>query len=128
MLPVVFGGCLSFIFRPSRGVVTSYSGIPSSCTTTLGLKQKVVKQAQSEDELIRHYGLTFLVRFQDGESPALYGTVYHQDPDANKYCMALPDGRFATYTQSKIGVKDNMYQEICYPLRDCLQEVDRINY
>ncbi|MBW7858084.1 MAG: hypothetical protein H3C43_07325 [Leptonema sp. (in: Bacteria)] len=105
---------------PSTGAVTYVNSIPNNCTTTTGIKQKVVKKVTSESELRQHYGLTFKVRFNDQVSPTLYGALYYQDNKQNLYCMALPDGRFATFHDSQISEnKKNIIQEVCYPLSDC---------
>ena len=73
----------------------------------------------SEQELIKHYGISFLIRFRDQASPQLYGALYYLDQEQNLYCMALPDGRFAVFSNSRIGGKDNIIQEICHPLKKC---------
>ncbi|MCB1173796.1 MAG: hypothetical protein KDK39_09535 [Leptospiraceae bacterium] len=116
-----FAACtvLKNLFSNQQGVVTFYNGIPDECPQSRGLKQKVIKSVHSEAELEAHYGLTFLIHFQDGVSPDLYGTLYHQNKAANIYCMALPDGRFARFGNSKVNGKDNMVQEICKPIKHC---------
>ncbi len=119
LLALLAGSCALFTGRSEKGAVTFHRGIPDNCDTTRGLKQKVVKRVTSEEELRRHYGLTFLVQFQDGVSPRLYGTLYHQNEDANFYCMALPDGRFATFSDSKVGDRNNVSQEVCFPIKEC---------
>ncbi|MBI41142.1 MAG: hypothetical protein CMF59_16215 [Leptospiraceae bacterium] len=102
------------------GAVSYYDGIPQQCNEVRGLKQKIVKAGDSEQELIDHYGITFLVRFQDKESPALYGTLYYQNPRKNLYCMALTDGRFASFSDSQIDAnRRNFIQEVCHPLKKC---------
>ena len=119
MLLVPGSACLSFFGRKTQGAVTFYGDIPDQCNQTRGLKQKVVIRATSEDELRSHYGLTFLVRFQDGVSPPVYGTLYYQNEDLNRYCMATPDGRFAVFANSQVNGYDNIVQEVCYPIKEC---------
>ncbi|MCR9144153.1 MAG: hypothetical protein NXI24_18035 [bacterium] len=114
-------GCSSFLGRETRGAVTFYNDIPDQCNTTRGLKQKTVIRATSESQLRSHYGLTFLVRFQDGVSPPVYGTLYYQNEDLNRYCMATPGGRFAVFANSRVNGVDNIVQEVCYPIKDCGQ-------
>jgi len=119
---LIFVGCsaLESPVKPSTGVVSFQKSIPSQCSTGIGLKQKVVRQVFSEKALIDHYGLTMLVRFNDKISPELYGTLYYQNPAENRYCMALPDGRFAMFSDSQIDTnKRNVIQEVCYPFSDC---------
>ena len=111
--------CSSFFGRKTQGAVTYYNDIPELCNTTRGLKQKTVIRASSEDQLRAHYGLTFLIRFQDGVSPPVYGTLYYQNQDLNRYCMATPDGRFAVFANSQVNGTDNIVQEVCDPLKDC---------
>lgn len=111
--------CSSFFGRSTQGAVTFYRSIPDICNTTRGLKQKTVIRATSEEQLRSHYGLTFLVRFQDGISPPVYGTLYYQNQDQNRYCMATPDGRFAVFANSQVNGIDNIVQEVCFPLKDC---------
>jgi tRNA U34 5-methylaminomethyl-2-thiouridine-forming methyltransferase MnmC len=72
------------------------------------------------EQLQKHYRLTFHVWFQDGISPELYGTLYYQNRRENKYCMALPDGNFAVFADSRVGRKPNISHEVCYPIKDCL--------
>ncbi len=105
---------------PPRGVVTYFNDVPAECPTGKGLKQTVVKRVTSEKDMIRHYGMTFRVRFQDKVTPELYGALYYQDKGENMYCMALPDGRFATFRDSQVGEHQmNIAQEVCYPLQAC---------
>ncbi len=113
--------CSTFFGRKTQGAVTFYSDIPGQCNTTRGLKQKTVIRATSEQQLRSHYGLTFLVRFQDGVSPPIYGTLYYQNEDLNRYCMATPDGQFAVFANSKVNGFDNIVQEVCFPIKDCGQ-------
>lgn len=101
------------------GVVEYYSNIPEECNTVRGLTQSVVKQVDSEQQLVDHYGLSFHVWFQDGVSPELFGALYYQNRNEGKYCMALPDGEFAVFYDSMIGHKPNVSHEVCYPLKDC---------
>ncbi|MCB1164660.1 MAG: hypothetical protein KDK37_02710 [Leptospiraceae bacterium] len=104
----------------TMGVVEIYDSIPKQCNEVRGLKQSEVKAAHSEQELIDHYGITFIVRFQDKKSPVLYGTLYYQNPRKNLYCMALPDGRFASFSDSQIDTnRKNFIQEVCHPLQTC---------
>lgn len=110
------------MFSKKHGVVTFYNSIPSKCPKSRGLKQKVIKPVYSHSEMINHYGISFLIRFQDKISPDLYGVLYHQNKDKNLYCMALPDGRFALFHDQIINSKSNIIQEICYPLKNCLQQ------
>lgn len=113
-------GCM--LFGPQRqGAVRFYGDIPSSCDTVRGLRQQVIKQVHSEEEMRKHYGLTFRVYFQDNESPeSLYGVLYYQDPEANKYCMALPDGRFAVFSDRQFAEnRRNVSHEVCFPIKDC---------
>lgn len=85
-----------------------------------GLKQTVVKRVTSEEELVKHYGITFRVRFQDRVSPDLYGALYYQNQTENKYCMALPDGRFAIFADRQLAENTmNVSQEVCYPIMRC---------
>lgn len=105
---------------PARGVVRYHTDIPADCPTTSGIKQSVVRRVSSEGELRKHYGLTFKVHFNDGVSPTLYGTLYYQNRDRNLYCMALPDGRFASFEDSQVSEhRRNVMQEICFPIQDC---------
>ena len=105
---------------PQRGAVTFYDNIPPPCQTVRGLKQKKVIQVYSEEQLRKHYGLSFRVRFNDGVSPQLYGVLYYQNKKQNLYCMALPDGRFAMFRDSRIDRhRTNMIQELCYPIQEC---------
>ena len=102
------------------GAVTFYNDVPAQCAVVQGLKQNVVKRVHSEQELIKHYGITFRVRFQDRVSPELYGALYYQNPSENKYCMALPDGRFAVFADKQLGENTmNVSQEVCYPILKC---------
>lgn len=110
--------------RKDRGVVLFYSEIPTNCQQTRGIKQKEVIKAHSMGELEQHYHLTFHVWFQDGISPELYGTLYYQNSQENKYCMALPDGRFAVFADSRVGRKPNISHEVCYPIKDCINNPD----
>ena len=104
---------------PAR-VVTYYNDVPQNCSEIKGLKQTVVRRVTSEKELIRHYGMTFRVRFQDKVTPELYGALYYQDAKENKYCMALPDGRFAVFHDSQLAEHTmNAAQEVCYPIMAC---------
>lgn len=103
-----------------EGAVSFYDSVPEQCNEVRGLKQNSVKGGDSEKELIEHYGITFLVRFQDQKSPQLYGTLYYQNPRENLYCMALTDGRFASWGDREIDVnRRNFIQEVCYPLQSC---------
>ncbi|MCE9598003.1 MAG: hypothetical protein K8S54_08545 [Spirochaetia bacterium] len=110
-------------FQPtqrSKGAVKFYPDIPPDCNTTKGLKVTTVKRVTSEKDLIEHYGLTFRITFQDKISPDLYGALYYQDEKENKYCMALPDGRFATFEDSKLAPnKNNVMQDLCHPIVSC---------
>lgn len=122
------GGCSSFLEsihigqkkRKDRGAVHFSMDIPQNCNETRGIKQKKVIKADSMEQLERHYRLTFHVWFQDGISPELYGTLYYQNRQENKYCMALPDGQFAVFSDSRVGRKPNISHEVCYPIKDCL--------
>jgi len=102
-----------------QGAVEFFNSIPEGCTATKGIKQQSVARVTSEQALRSHYGLTFQVRFNDGVTAPLYGSLYYQSASENKYCMALPDGRFAVFQDSKVGEKPNVMQEVCYPLQDC---------
>ena len=103
-----------------EGAVSFFDSVPEQCNEIRGLKQSRVASADSEQELIDHYGITFLVRFQDKESPTLYGTLYYQNPRENLYCMALTDGRFASFGDKQISQnRRNFIQEVCYPLQNC---------
>ncbi len=105
------------------GVIRYYSNIPAGCNTTRGLKQSTVKQVRSEAELRSHYGLTFNVWFNDRETESLYGSLYYQNAEENKYCMALPDGRFAVFSDRAVGqYKRNIAHEVCYPIKDCFSD------
>lgn len=110
-------------FQPtqtSKGAVKFYADVPPECNTIKGLKATTVKRVTSEKALIDHYGLTFRIRFQDKISPELYGALYYQDEKENKYCMALPDGRFAIFEDSKVDVnKNNVMQDLCHPIMSC---------
>lgn len=109
--------------EPARGVVRYHTDIPTDCRTTSGIKQPVVRRVSSEAELRKHYGLTFKVHFNDGVSPTLYGTLYYQNKDRNLYCMALPDGRFASFEDSQVSEhRRNVMQEICFPIQDCSKD------
>ena len=125
LLPVMAVSSLSFCFIlpwEKYGVVRIYSDIPRSCRTTRGLKQQVVKKVTSEEEMRKHYGLTFLVHFNDNVSPPLYGVLYHQNKKKNKFCMALPNGEFAVFKDRQIDEhKRNIVHEVCYPLRECIK-------
>lgn len=102
------------------GAVTFHNDIPPDCAVVQGLKQTVVKRVTSEQDLIKHYGITFRVRFQDQVSPELYGALYYQNLTENKYCMALPDGRFAVFGDKKLAENSmNVSQEVCYPILKC---------
>ncbi len=103
----------------SVGTVTFFKDIPASCNTTRGLTQKKVQAGRSHRELEKHYGLTFHIWFQDGISPELFGTMYYQNRTENKYCMALPDGSFAVFSDSRVGERPNLSHEVCYPIKDC---------
>lgn len=89
------------------------------CAEIKGLKINEVKLAYSEEELIQHYKMTFLVHFRDGISPILYGSIYHFDFDQNFFCMALPNGSIASFYDHYINGKSNVIQEICYPIKTC---------
>ena len=121
----LYGLTLAFFFSCSlrlpkqKGVVRFYNSIPENCTTVKGLKQKQVIPVYTEKQLRNHYNITFLIRFNDNESPSLYGTLYHQDQEKNLYCMALLRGKFAVFSDSPIGKRRNMIQEVCYPIREC---------
>jgi hypothetical protein len=105
------------------GVIKYYSHVPASCNTTRGLKQSLVKQVKSEKELRAHYGLTFRVWFNDRATESLYGSLYYQNAEQNKYCMALPDGRFAVFGDKPVGPhKKNIAHEVCYPIKDCFSD------
>lgn len=119
VLVAALSACSSFFGRETVGAVRFQNSIPDECNVTRGLKQKKVIRATSENQLRSHYGLTFLVRFQDGVSPPVYGTLYYQNKDLNRYCMATPDGRFAIFANSQINGEDNIIQEVCYPLKEC---------
>ena len=101
------------------GVVNFHDEIPLICDEGRGLKQKKVIAVHSENQMREHYGLTFKIRFQDGVSPRLYGALYYQNPKKNLYCMSLPNGRFASFSDSKIGRLRNIVQELCYPIQEC---------
>lgn len=117
---------LSFCFLlpwKKYGVVRLYNDIPGSCNSTRGIKQKVVKKVFSEEEMRQHYGLTFLVYFNDRKSPPLYGVLYYQNRKENKYCMAMPDGKFAVFKDRAVDqYKRNIVHEVCYPLRECIRQ------
>lgn len=102
------------------GVVSFFSEVPALCNTARGIKPRDIRRVRSEQELRDHYGLTFLIRFNDGVSPPLYGSMYYQNRDENRYCMALVDGGFAMFSDSRIGKKRNLIQEVCYPIQPCL--------
>ena len=110
---------LLFACRGGRSVVTFYNTIPPLCNTVRGLKQKKIIPVHNEKQLRKHYGLTFRIRFNDKVSPTLYGALYYQDDANNLYCMALPNGRFALFRDSKIGRRKNIIQEVCYPIQEC---------
>ncbi len=113
-------GCNLSTARPIRqGAVLFYNDIPDECRTTRGLRQPVVRRVTSEKELKSHYGMTFKVHFNDKISPALYGTLYYQNEKENIYCMALPDGRFAVFSDSGPGNASNVIQDVCYPIQEC---------
>ncbi|MCB1322668.1 MAG: hypothetical protein KDK34_20580 [Leptospiraceae bacterium] len=116
--------CASFFGRKQQGVVTFYNGIPELCPQIDMLRQKDLKPVHSVDELKRHYGLTFFISFKDGISPSLYGTLYHHDREKLQYCMVLPDGQFAVIQDSVQGDRFNMQQEVCYPIKDCLDDAN----
>lgn len=102
------------------GVVSFFSSVPAGCTEANAIKQKKVKSVSSQSELESHYKITMLVRFQDNVSPSLYGTLYYQNREKNLYCMALPDGRFAAFSDSQVSAnRKNMIQEVCYPIQKC---------
>ncbi len=119
------GLILAFFFSCSlrhpkqKGVVRFYNSIPENCKTVKGLKQKQVIPVYTEKQLRDHYNITFLVRFNDDESPSLYGALYHQDQEKNLYCMALRKGKFAVFSDSTVGRRRNVIQEVCYPIREC---------
>lgn len=116
-----FSACSLFQPRIEEdGAVTFHRSVPEFCNEVRGLNASEVRSARSEQALIDHYGMTFMVRFNDGISPQLYGTLYYQNRDENLYCMALPDGRFASFSDSRIDeFKTNVIQEICHPLNSC---------
>lgn len=101
------------------GAVQFFAAVPAVCPATRGIKQKTVRRVTTEQELRDHYGLTFAVRFNDGVSPTLYGSIYYQNRAENRYCMALVNGSFAVFADRKIGVKRNVIQEVCYPIQPC---------
>ena len=106
--------------RPKRkGVVHFHDQVPPFCNKGRGLKQKKIIPVHSEKELRQHYGLTFQIRFNDGISPRLYGALYYQNVKKNLYCLALPNGRFASFSDSKVGRRRNVIQELCHPLQEC---------
>ena len=105
--------------KKGPSVVTISNHIPKVCNTSLGLKQKIIKAVYNEKEMREHYGITFLVRFNDEFSEDLYGVLYYQNEKKNLYCMALADGKFAIFSNSKIGNGNNIIQEICYPIKEC---------
>lgn len=109
--------------RPKKqGVVLFHDEIPIFCNRGRGLKQKKIIPVYSEKELRQHYGLSFQIRFNDGLSPRLYGALYYQNRKKNLYCMALPNGRFASFSDSKVKHRrnaQNVIQELCYPLQEC---------
>ncbi len=109
------------ILRPKKiGVVYFHDTVPAQCKVTRGIKQKKVIPVYSENELRKHYDLTFQIRFNDEKSPRLYGSLYYQDREKNLYCLALPNGRFATFSDSKIDIyRHNIIQELCYPIQEC---------
>lgn len=110
------------------GVVEIYDFIPKFCNKTQGIKQKQVILAKSEKQLIEHYGITFLVSFNDQISPILYGTLYYIDPEKNLYCMALPNEKIAVFKDRKLDAyRNNVMQEICYPIKLC-EIYDSKNY
>ncbi len=119
---LLLSSCHSWPFsRSERSVVRYYDSIPRECDTTQGIRQKQVIQASSDQELKDHYGLTFLVWFNDGISPVLYGTLYYQSEKRNLYCMALPDGRFAVFHDRQIDRhRRNVVHEVCYPIKECV--------
>lgn len=120
LIPTLFSGC-HFLLGDRQGAVRYYSNIPSQCSVTRGLRQKEVARVTSEQQMRDHYGLTFLITFNDGKSPALYGAMYYQSQEENRYCVALPDGRFAVVEDSLIGSRRNMMQEVCFPIKDCFE-------
>ena len=105
--------------KKGPSVVTISNQIPKVCNTSLGLKQKIIKAVYNEKEMREHYGITFLVRFNDEYSEDLYGVLYYQNEKKNLFCMALADGKFAIFSNSKIGNGNNIIQEICYPIKEC---------
>ncbi|MFN3604951.1 MAG: hypothetical protein ACK4UJ_09605 [Leptonema sp. (in: bacteria)] len=122
ILPILFGCIFISPKKPiyQWGAVEIYEHIPERCKHTKGLKQKKVILAKTEKELIEHYGITFLIYFNDGVSPILYGTLYHFDPENNLYCLALPNGKIALFRDKQIDFyRNNIIQEICYPIKPC---------
>jgi len=111
------------LFSPETKVpatIRFYDTIPPECSKTRGIKQNEVRRVTSEQELRSHYGITFHVYFNDRKSPDLYGSLYYQDRTENKYCMALPDGRFAVFHDRMIDEhKHNVVHEVCYPIQEC---------
>lgn len=106
-----------------RSAVRFYDNIPPECASTRGIKQNTVLRVTSEEDLRRHYGITFRVFFNDGISPEIYGTLYYQNRDENRYCVAMPDGRFAIFADSRIGEhRRNVVHEVCYPIHECGQD------
>ena len=117
--------CSIFVKKPKmQGAVQFYSEIPEQCGTARGIRQKTIEKITSENQMRSHYGLTFLVRFNDGISPVLYGVLYYQNSSENKYCMAVNDGTFAVFSDSQIDEhRKNIIHEICYPLNDCSDQI-----
>ncbi len=101
------------------GAVDFFGEVPALCNRTRGIKQQTVRRVTNEQELRAHYGLTFVVRFNDGISPPLYGSMYYQNQNENRYCMALTSGHFAMFSDRPIGIKRNLIQEVCYPIQEC---------
>ena len=113
--------CVTQIEKPPQdSIVQFYTNVPETCSSVNVLKQKNLKRVSSEDELIKHYGLTFLVRFNDGKTRPIYGTLYYSSSEENKYCMVLPDGNFAVIKDKQIDqYRKNVIQEVCYPIQEC---------
>ena len=109
----------SLRYPRQKGVVRFYRSIPEHCKTVKGLKQKKIIPIYTEKQLRDHYKITFLIRFNDNKSPTLYGALYHQDQEKNLYCMALLKGKFAVFSDSPIGRRRNVIQEVCAPIREC---------
>jgi len=102
-----------------RGSVQLSRNTLPGCGFANGLAQKEIRRVHSDAELIAHYGLSFWIRFRDSISPSLYGALYYQNPTSNLYCMALPNGYFASFVDQKVDRRSNIIQEVCHPIQHC---------